>query len=253
MNSVMNVSADVTMSSLDFLKDVINPARMVQGEPEVKNAHFVARVEDELDDLPAVKTINRYGNTVKYYELTMEQMMLVGMRESKAVRRAVLAKLKEMEVQRTAFPVPKTFTEAMELALVEMKKVEALTEQVAQLETNVTALELQFTDGGTIFDFGKELNGVNARDLQRFLMGEGWLFDRNNGRGQASFGTTAKTRDKQWARDKLNGYYINDYGDKVQLYKVLLLEEGKRKLWDMYTKDKLPMKKSWDKKYHWTV
>lgn len=94
------------MNSLDFLNSVINPARVESGESEVKNAHFISRVEDELDDLPAVKIFNRFGNEVRTYDLTMRQMLLVGMRESKSVRRSVLAKLESMqeESKRPALP-----------------------------------------------------------------------------------------------------------------------------------------------------
>lgn len=100
------ISHEATMNSLDFLNSVINPARVESGESEVKNAHFVSRVEDELDDLPAVKIFNRFGNEVRSYDLTMRQMLLVGMRESKSVRRSVLAKLESMqeESKRPALP-----------------------------------------------------------------------------------------------------------------------------------------------------
>lgn len=91
------ISHEATMNSLDFLNSVINPARVESGESEAKNAHFVSRVEDELDDLPAVKIFNRFGNEVRTYDLTMKQMLLVGMRESKSVRRSVLAKLESMQ------------------------------------------------------------------------------------------------------------------------------------------------------------
>ncbi|WP_370277225.1 hypothetical protein [Xenorhabdus bovienii] len=89
----------VTMSSIDFLNDIINPARISAGEKEVENRHFVARIEDELDDLGVaenfyVTTTQGATRKVKGYTLTMEQMTLVGMRESKAVRRSVLEKLK---------------------------------------------------------------------------------------------------------------------------------------------------------------
>ncbi|ARX35712.1 hypothetical protein R2242_15765 [Proteus mirabilis] len=96
MQNLINVEKEITMSSLDFLNNIINPARVSCGEAEVKNAHFVKRIEDELDDLPAVKTFYRYGNEVRAYDLNMDQLMLVGMRESKAVRRSVLEKLKTL-------------------------------------------------------------------------------------------------------------------------------------------------------------
>ena len=91
------ISHESTMNSLDFLNSVINPARKESGEAEVQNAKFVSRVEDELDDLSAVKIFHRFGNEVRTYDLTMRQMLLVGMRESKSVRRSVLAKLESMQ------------------------------------------------------------------------------------------------------------------------------------------------------------
>lgn len=56
MNNLIGTQKDIVMSSLDFLNNIINPARIECGEPEVKNTHFIKRIEDELDDLPAVKT-----------------------------------------------------------------------------------------------------------------------------------------------------------------------------------------------------
>ena len=67
MNQLATMNSEVTMSSLDFINSIINPARSEAGESEVKNTHFIARVEDELDDLPAVKTFYRFGNEVKVY------------------------------------------------------------------------------------------------------------------------------------------------------------------------------------------
>ncbi|WP_241253974.1 hypothetical protein [Proteus vulgaris] len=128
------------MSSLDFLNNIINPARIECGEPEVKNTHFIKRIEDELDDLPAVKSFYRYGNEVKTYDLNMDQLMLVGMRESKAVRRSVLATLKSLSQ-----PKPKSQAEiiaAMALANLESErrishveqKVEQVNEVVEQIK-----------------------------------------------------------------------------------------------------------------------
>jgi hypothetical protein len=60
----------------------------------VPNNAFLARVEDELDDLGVITkfvTTTSQGakREVKGYYLTEDQMRLVGMRESKAVRKAV--------------------------------------------------------------------------------------------------------------------------------------------------------------------
>lgn len=105
-----------TMSSLDLLV-VINESRKEFNESIVANRHFVARIEDELEgELLPRKTFTHPSNNqqVAYYDLTLEQCMLVGMRESKAVRRSVLAKLKELEVKKPRLP---DFTNPYEAAL----------------------------------------------------------------------------------------------------------------------------------------
>ena len=102
MGQLIEMNGTQTMSSLDFLNNLINPSRVSAGESEVESRHFIAKIEDEIDDLGVAETF--YVTTsqgakrpVKGYRLTMEQMTLVGMRESKSVRRSVLAKLKELE------------------------------------------------------------------------------------------------------------------------------------------------------------
>ena len=123
----------LTMSSYDFLNEVINPARMSAGERPVENRKFVARVEDELDDLGAGKTFPRFGNSVKYYDLNMEQMTLVGMRESKAVRRSVLETLKRFAKQNSP-QLPQTFAEALMLAAKQQELIEAQAPKVRHFD-----------------------------------------------------------------------------------------------------------------------
>lgn len=92
-------SHPATMSSHDLL-GMINGARAAHGQSKVTNRHFNARVEDELaGELPPRKSFTHpsNGSEVSYYELTRDQCMLVGMRESKAVRRSVLEKLSVIE------------------------------------------------------------------------------------------------------------------------------------------------------------
>ena len=45
MNHIVAVENEITMSSLDFLNNFINPARIEMGEkPHVKHAHFFVKV-----------------------------------------------------------------------------------------------------------------------------------------------------------------------------------------------------------------
>jgi len=96
------------MSSIE-LREMINDARALAGEPKVRNDHFLSRVEDELgDELEGVQKYftPHHGNQVATYDLTLDQCMLVGMRESKAVRRSVLKKLKDMEGPKVLATLP---------------------------------------------------------------------------------------------------------------------------------------------------
>lgn len=117
-----------TMTSLE-LREVVNAARAEAGENPVRNDQFFLRIEDELEGELAVakKMVNpEGGRPQKYYDLTLDQCTLVGMRESKAVRRNVLAQIKRLEKQ-NALSLP-NFTDpiAAAEAWVEAKKAERL-------------------------------------------------------------------------------------------------------------------------------
>ena len=85
-----------TMSSIELLK-VINKARKDFGEKPVRLNDFNNRIADELsgDDYETFVVQNPNNTTSVIYKLTLDQCMLVSMREAKAVRRFVLARIKE--------------------------------------------------------------------------------------------------------------------------------------------------------------
>lgn len=96
MNNNMVTTQNVeTMSSIDFMNNYINPARVAAGEAVLENRKLNIKIEDECDDLVLAEfySVTSQGakRRVKCYKLTYDQMMLVGMRESKAVRKSVLA------------------------------------------------------------------------------------------------------------------------------------------------------------------
>lgn len=112
MNQMISISARAgEMSSLDFLNQIVNPSRIAAGESEVRPSDFHARVTDEVDEVLNYDNfvVGKTGHKTHYTMLTMEQMTLVGMRESKAVRRQVLEKLKALGRQQ----VPQTYAAAL--------------------------------------------------------------------------------------------------------------------------------------------
>ena len=110
MNQLIAMSGEMTMTSLEFM-EIINAERVAAGESEHEPRKFLAKVQDELDldDTGKKFRLNSNRTESAYYDLTIDQMMLVGMRESKSVRRNVLDKLKSMQKPQ----IPQTYAAAL--------------------------------------------------------------------------------------------------------------------------------------------
>ncbi|HAW0470248.1 TPA: hypothetical protein JLJ30_000648 [Escherichia coli] len=97
----MNISIidnTATMTSYDFMVSVINPARVDADENPVKHDKLLARIRDELDGEGEDEKFSLSNNrTINVIRMTPRQMLLVGMRESKAVRRKVLEYVERLE------------------------------------------------------------------------------------------------------------------------------------------------------------
>ena len=255
MFDLTTTNTEQTMSSLDFLNNIINPARVAAGESEVANRHFIVRVEDELDDLGAGKTFTRYGNTVKYYELTFEQMTLVGMRESKAVRRSVLETLKKLQKPKQELNLndPKQLLGLLqnyaERTLELENKVVVQDTVIAVQEEQLESLHNLFTEGMSPTKFARQLNGVNSNEMLKYLIDIGWIYRRD-----WESKKTGRTGTNWYSYGNVRGKYLRDisytpYKGALPVYHVELLKEGAVKLYEMYLDGKLPMKKGWDGKF----
>lgn len=175
MTNLIAVEAEVSMSSLEFLNNIINPSRIEAGEKPVRPSDFHARVNDEIDEELNYENfvVGRTGHKSHYTMLNMEQMTLVGMRESKAVRRSVLAKLKVMHGPQ----IPQSLPEALRLAA-------DLAEQKAALESKlaIAAPKAEFVDhyveaSGLIgFREAAKLLKVKESDFRLFLLDHGIMY-----------------------------------------------------------------------------
>lgn len=169
MNNLSTTDKSENMSSLEFLDSIINPARIEAGETAHEPRKFLSKIEDELDLDGTGKKFRLNHNQTKtfYYDLDFDQMMLVGMRESKAVRRSVLAKLKVMHGP----SIPQTLPEALRLAA-------DLAEQNAKLEGQlaIAAPKAEFVDsyveasGSIGFRETAKLLKVKETDFRLFLL-----------------------------------------------------------------------------------
>ena len=98
---VVEPGAVLTMSSVTLLK-FVNEARAEFDEKPVRHNVFLARCKDELDGEPYkifVESAKGQAPAFEAIEMTQDQCKLVAMRESKGVRRRVLASLNALEAQ----------------------------------------------------------------------------------------------------------------------------------------------------------
>ncbi|HCP7421717.1 TPA: phage antirepressor KilAC domain-containing protein [Escherichia coli] len=123
-----------TIDSLTLLK-MVNEARKLCGEPEVRNNKFIEKILDELDGEHYTKSVVEKMNKTSMLVITMtfKQALRVAARESKAVRRSLIDKLEELQQANSPAPsIPQTLPEALRLAA-------ELAEQKMQLEQQLVA------------------------------------------------------------------------------------------------------------------
>jgi len=164
-----------TMSSFDLYK-IIREERANNGEPIPRINDFNARVIDELEgenyETFVVQNSNKTKSTV--FNLTIDQCMLIGMRESKSVRKSVLCKLKALEE-------PETPEQLMARALISAQSV--IEDKNRQLEEAKPAIELHnsiVNDDETLSmrDAGKRLQ-VKPNKFVEWLRGEKYITHAN--------------------------------------------------------------------------
>ena len=125
-----------TIDSQTLLK-MVNEARKLCGEPEVRNNKFIVKILDELegeDGYTKSATVPPGGGTpMVVITMTYKQALRVAARESKAVRRSLIDKLEELQQANSPAPsIPQTLPDALRLAA-------ELAEQKMQLEQQLVA------------------------------------------------------------------------------------------------------------------
>lgn len=222
MNQLITAK-QTTMDSLDLFI-IINDARCLAGENKVRLNDFHARAADELDGEHYESFVVQNPNKTEtiYYRLTLDQCMLVAMRESKAVRKSVLAKVRELESQQ-APKIPQTYAaaliEAGRLALEVEKQAEqlalaapkvAFVDNCVERSTLLTASQVAQKHKMSAIKLNKfldELGGVYNKGVKRGRVfcqpfidkGYGELKQTELGHSQALFTTLGE----QWINEKL--------------------------------------------------
>lgn len=169
------IAAPKTMSSRE-LADLINDERYGV-EPSIRLNKLNEKIVDELEGEHYTKSVVQNPNNTKsiLYHLTLDQCMLIGMRESKKVRRSVLARLKVMEAKAKQPAIPQTLSEALQLAADQAKQLEEAKPKIEFYE-QVTGSE----DTVDVGQAAKVLNmGIGRTKLFQLLRDEKVLQGNN--------------------------------------------------------------------------
>lgn len=116
------------------------------------------------------------------------------------------------------------------------------------LSATVESLEKHFTKGLTIPAFCKGLNGVNVSKMMWWAHERDWIYnEQRDPEKDPRWRVASYARDKYLTEDKTQ---ITPHGmEAFTRYSPVLLEKGSQRLYQLYMKGELPMKKSWNGEY----
>ena len=196
LQSSTTTQQDSTISSEDLFT-IVNEARDSAGEPTVQYSHFLARAEDELDENIHYKNfvVKNLPNGTKrrVCHITLKGCTLIGMRESKAVRRSVLARLETLEsaAPQPQFNLPTTYLDALKCLVAETEahnETKAVMQQATgYLETAVGILKrdapkvkvhdtIMHSEGALLISDAARVLNVSQTKLFTFLERSRWIF-----------------------------------------------------------------------------
>lgn len=156
--------------------------------------------------------------------------------------------------QRDAIPAPsiQVAISRKELALMVIEaeeRAEAAALENKTLNATVESLEKHFTKGMTIPAFCKALNGVNINKMMMWWAFErDWVFnEQRDPEKDPRWRVASYARDKYLTEDQTQ---ITPHGkDAFTKFTPTLLEKGCHRLYQLYMKGELPMKKTWNGEY----
>lgn len=155
--------------------------------------------------------------------------------------------------QRDAIVAPSTQVtlSRKELALMVIEaeeRAEAAALETKTLNATVESLEKHFTKGMTIPAFCKALNGVNINKMMWWASERGWVFnEQRDPEKDPRWRVASYARDKYLTEDQTQ---ITPHGkDAFTKFTPVLLEKGCHRLYQLYMKGELPMKKTWNGAY----
>lgn len=146
----------------------------------------------------------------------------------------------------TALPVSRKELALMVIEAEERAEAAALENKT--LSTTVESLEKHFTKGMTIPAFCKALNGVNINKMMWWAFERNWVFnEQRDPEKDPRWRVASYARDKYLTEDQTQ---ITPHGKAAfTKFTPVVLEKGCHRLYQLYMKGDLPMKKTWNGEY----
>lgn len=151
--------------------------------------------------------------------------------------------------QRDAIALPVSRKELALMVIEAEERAEAASLENKTLSATVESLEKHFTKGMTIPAFCKALNGVNINKMMWWVFERDWVFnEQRDPEKDPRWRVASYARDKYLTEDQTQ---ITPHGkDAFTKFTPVLLEKGCHRLYQLYMKGELPMKKTWNGEYN---
>lgn len=251
MNNLI-LSNTLTMSSREIAKlaDKNHSHVLRDIKVMVSNLYEVSLDDPVLDHGLNQKVIIQRDSRgyISNIDLDMEHSLCLTSGYSARQRMAIIKRWNELEnKQQNIISLP-NFNNPAEAARAwadEVERNQQLLITNQEQTKKIESLESLFKHGETIPQFCKKLNGVNVMMVCSYLFTKGWLYNESK--------TKLRWRVKSYARDRYlteEPTVIDQHGEEpFTVNTPVLLKAGAAKLYDMYLKNELPMKKTWDGLY----
>lgn len=191
----------------------------------------------------------RGRRVIESIDLDQDLTMTLTMGYKVQLRHKIAKRWRELEAG-TALPDQSSINrKQLALMVIEAEeRAEAFLIENKQLNATVESLEKRFRKGMTITSFCKSLNGVNVSKVMSWASERNWVFNSRRDQGKSP-----KWRVASYARDKYlteEETQITPHGmDEFTKFTPVLLEKGCQRLFQLYMKGELPMKKTWNDEY----
>lgn len=150
-------------------------------------------------------------------------------------------------------PTPYTPVEVSRKQLAQMvieaeDRADAFLLENKHLNATVESLEKHLTKGMTLTSFCKALNGVNVNKMMLWASERNWVYNaRRNPEKKPKWRVASYARDKYLTEEETT--IKTRSMDEIIKFTPVLLEKGCHRLYQLYMKGELPMKKTWNGEY----